>query len=44
MPVQLGGYSPARGTLWVRFRNPEYGAAVWRLMRQRLRGARRPTR
>jgi hypothetical protein len=44
LPAELRGYSPARGTLWVRFRNPEYGAAVWRLMRQRLRAARRPMR
>src|SRR5262249_61006579 len=44
LPVQLRGYSPSRGTLQVRFRNPEYGAAVWQLMRQRLRAARRPMR
>jgi hypothetical protein len=28
LPVELGRYSPARGTVALRFRNPEYGSSV----------------
>jgi hypothetical protein len=44
LPVQIRNYSPARGTVSIRFLNPHYGAAVWDLMRERLRTARRPRR
>jgi hypothetical protein len=44
LPVQIRGYSPGRGTVSIRFLNPHYGAAVWELMRERLRTARRPMR
>ena len=34
-PVQVGSYSPTSGTVRLRFRNPDYAAAVIALMRQR---------
>ena len=34
-PVQVRGYVPTRGTVRLRFRNPEYAALVVDLMRQR---------
>jgi hypothetical protein len=33
LPAELSGYSPARGTLSLRFRNPEYAASVLAAMR-----------
>lgn len=44
LPAQLRRFSPTQGTVSIRFRNPQYGAAVWELMRERLRAARRPMR
>jgi hypothetical protein len=44
LPAQLRRFSPTQGTVSIRFRNPDYGAAVWELMRERLRAARRPMR
>jgi hypothetical protein len=44
MPAQLRRFSPTQGTVSVRFRNSNYGATVWELMRERLRAARRPRR
>ena len=32
-PVELSRYSPARGTVAVRFRNPEYGSRLLAAMR-----------
>jgi hypothetical protein len=33
LPAELSGYSPSRGTLSLRFRNPEYAANVLAAMR-----------
>ena len=44
LPAQLRRFSATHGTVSIRFRNPQYGAAVCELMRERLRAARRPMR
>jgi hypothetical protein len=44
LPVELSRFSPAQGTVSIRFHNPRYGAAVWDAMRERLQAARRPMR
>jgi hypothetical protein len=44
LPVEVRWFSPTQGTVSIRFRNDGYGAAVWELMRERLRAARRPMR
>jgi hypothetical protein len=35
MPVQTAAYSPARGTVAIRFRNPDYAALVVETLRRR---------
>lgn len=40
-PVELARYSPARGTVSVRFRNPEYGLRVLAAMRAQARRSER---
>ncbi len=41
LPVQVRGYDPARGTLSLRFRNPDYAAQVLDAMRAQARQSRR---
>ena len=39
LPAELSKYSPARGTLSLRFRHPEYAAGVLAAMRARTQRA-----
>ena len=41
LPVQVRRYDPARGTLSLRFRNPDYAAQVLDAMRTQARQSRR---